>query len=193
MRFGINILALSVISTSTSNAFVTPITRATRPIFASTALNDVATEESADALETEPKDTTVTEVPLPDVAGHLAPAISKRISSDRIEKATKPRPYPLFLAEKTASVFDFSPASAKEMPRVKAKERLVVLGTGWGAAAFLKDIDTDKYDVTVISPRNHFVFTPMLAGASVGTVEYRSITRPIREVSSNYCSNVSKI
>jgi len=37
----------------------------------------------------------------------------------------------------------------------------------------------------VISPRNHFVFTPMLAGASVGTVEYRSITEPIREVNRN--------
>mmetsp|Transcript_1527 Transcript_1527/g.3278 ORF Transcript_1527/g.3278 Transcript_1527/m.3278 type:complete len:605 (+) Transcript_1527:108-1922(+) len=182
MRFGIIILAFSAISTSTSNAFVTPITRATRLISASTALNDVTTDESAEAIETESKDTTVTEVPLPDVADHVAPAISKHISPDRIEKATKPRPYPLFLAEKTASVFDFSPASAKEKPRVKAKERLVVLGTGWGAAAFLKDIDTDKYDVTVISPRNHFVFTPMLAGASVGTVEYRSITRPIREI-----------
>jgi len=36
--------------------------------------------------------------------------------------------------------------------------------------------------VTVISPRNYFLFTPMLAGASVGTVEYRSITEPIREI-----------
>ena len=58
----------------------------------------------------------------------------------------------------------------------------MVLGTGWGAAAFLKNIDTDKYDVTVISPRNYFVFTPMLAGASVGSVDFKSITEPIREV-----------
>ena len=62
------------------------------------------------------------------------------------------------------------------------RERVVVLGTGWGAAAFVKDIDTSRYDVTVISPRNYFLFTPMLAGASVGTVDYRSITQPIREV-----------
>jgi len=26
----------------------------------------------------------------------------------------------------------------------------------------------------VVSPVNHFVFTPMLASASVGTIEYRS-------------------
>ena len=62
------------------------------------------------------------------------------------------------------------------------KERIIVLGTGWGAASFLKSIDCNKYDVTVISPRNYFVFTPMLAGASVGTVEFRSITEPVREV-----------
>jgi len=59
-------------------------------------------------------------------------------------------------------------------------EKVVVLGTGWGAASFLKDADTDAFDVTVVSPRNFFLFTPMLAGSSVGTVEYRSITEPIR-------------
>ncbi|KAL3765214.1 hypothetical protein ACHAWO_009291 [Cyclotella atomus] len=62
------------------------------------------------------------------------------------------------------------------------KERLLVLGTGWGSAAFLKSISTSKYDVTVVSPRNYFVFTPMLAGASVGTVDFKSIIVPIREI-----------
>ena len=66
-----------------------------------------------------------------------------------------------------------------------AKEKLVILGAGWGAAALLQDIDTNRYDVTVISPRNFFVFTPMLAGASVGTVDVRSITQPIREFNRN--------
>jgi hypothetical protein len=28
--------------------------------------------------------------------------------------------------------------------------------------------------IVVVSPVNHFVFTPMLASASVGTIEYRS-------------------
>jgi len=35
-------------------------------------------------------------------------------------------------------------------------------------------------DVLIVSPRNYFVFTPMLAAASVGTVEYRSILEHIR-------------
>lgn len=41
-------------------------------------------------------------------------------------------------------------------------------------------IDSDKYEVIYVSPRNYFVFTPMLAAASVGTVDVRSITEPIR-------------
>ncbi|CAM9578122.1 unnamed protein product, partial [Laminaria digitata] len=60
--------------------------------------------------------------------------------------------------------------------------KVVVLGTGWAAHALLKEIDSTKLDVTTVSPRNFFLFTPMLAASAVGTVEYRSITEPIRKV-----------
>jgi len=60
------------------------------------------------------------------------------------------------------------------------KKKLVVLGSGWGAHALVKIIDTDKFDVVAISPRPYFIFTPMLAASSVGTVEYRSISEPMR-------------
>ncbi|CAE7456582.1 NDE1 [Symbiodinium microadriaticum] len=66
-------------------------------------------------------------------------------------------------------------ASAEE-----SRTRVVVLGTGWAAHAIAKIIDVSKVDVTVVSPRNYFIFTPMLAAASVGTVEYRSILEHIR-------------
>ena len=64
-------------------------------------------------------------------------------------------------------------------PRTR-KPRVVVLGSGWGAHAFVKVVDTDKFDVVAISPRPYFIFTPMLASSAVGTVEYRSITEPMR-------------
>lgn len=114
----------------------------------------------------------------------------KEMLAEKIAKATEPRPYPLFLAEKATEFVEtsvkglakpFQGAKPSPIPR-ELRKRIVVLGSGWGAASFLKGIDTDIFDVTVISPRNHFVFTPMLAGASVGTVEYRSITEPIREI-----------
>lgn len=38
----------------------------------------------------------------------------------------------------------------------------------------------DKFEVIYVSPRNYFIFTPLLAASSVGTVDVRSITEPIR-------------
>jgi len=37
-----------------------------------------------------------------------------------------------------------------------------------------------KYDVTVISPRNHFLFTPLLCSTTTGVLEFRSIMETIR-------------
>ena len=104
----------------------------------------------------------------------------------QMQQMMKPRSYPLFLAEKfaefaEATIHDVTKSFTAATNTVK-KERIVILGTGWGGASFLKFIDTNLYDVTIISPRNHFVFTPMLAGASVGTVEFRSICEPIRDI-----------
>ena len=113
---------------------------------------------------------------------------------------TLERAYPLFLAEKVSIVVEqfvnsfqskveseYEPITKNNIESTDnstllKREKIVILGSGWGSAAFLKEIDTKKFDVTVISPNNFFLFTPMLAGASVGTVEYRSITENIREV-----------
>uniref|UniRef100_A0A7S1TJV9 FAD/NAD(P)-binding domain-containing protein n=1 Tax=Erythrolobus australicus TaxID=1077150 RepID=A0A7S1TJV9_9RHOD len=60
------------------------------------------------------------------------------------------------------------------------RPRVIVLGCGWGGHALVKTIDTQKYQVVVVSPRNYFLFTPMLASSAAGTVEFRSICEPIR-------------
>ena len=57
--------------------------------------------------------------------------------------------------------------------------RLVVLGTGFAAFNLVKHLNND-FDVTVVSPRNHFLFTPLLPSTTVGTIEFRSIIEPIR-------------
>ncbi|KAH6660891.1 hypothetical protein BKA67DRAFT_549504 [Truncatella angustata] len=64
----------------------------------------------------------------------------------------------------------------------KQKPRLVILGGGWGGVAMLKELNTDEYHVTVISPKNYFLFTPMLPSATVGTLELRSLAEPIRRI-----------
>lgn len=92
----------------------------------------------------------------------------------KMQRITRPRAYPLFLAEKAAEIAEMavhgllhsnkkqhtyqsstvSPRGTSSQDWKSAtKERVVVLGSGWGAASFLKEIDTDQYDVTVISPR----------------------------------------
>ncbi|KAG9626951.1 external NADH-ubiquinone oxidoreductase-like protein, partial [Aureobasidium melanogenum] len=60
------------------------------------------------------------------------------------------------------------------------KKTLVILGTGWGAVSLLKKLDTENYNVIVISPRNYFLFTPLLPSCTTGTIEHRSIMEPVR-------------
>ncbi|KAF1995572.1 FAD/NAD(P)-binding domain-containing protein [Amniculicola lignicola CBS 123094] len=65
-------------------------------------------------------------------------------------------------------------------PPDPSKKTLVILGTGWGSVSLLKKLDTENYNVIVISPRNYFLFTPLLPSCTVGTIEHRSIMEPIR-------------
>jgi len=53
---------------------------------------------------------------------------------------------------------------------------------GWGAVPLLKHIDTQKYEVVCVSPRNYFLMTPLLPSVSVGTVETRTVIEPIRSL-----------
>ncbi len=46
--------------------------------------------------------------------------------------------------------------------------------------SLLRKVNTRAYDITLISPRNHFLFTPLLPSTTVGTIEFRSIIEPIR-------------
>jgi hypothetical protein len=64
----------------------------------------------------------------------------------------------------------------------KHKPKLVILGTGWGAVSLLKTLNVDEYHITVVSPSNQFLFTPMLPSATVGTLELRSLVEPIRGI-----------
>ncbi|KAI9683557.1 MAG: hypothetical protein M1829_004860 [Trizodia sp. TS-e1964] len=66
--------------------------------------------------------------------------------------------------------------------RKRDKPKLVILGTGWGSVALLKTLNPDDYHVTVVSPVNYFLFTPMLPSATVGTLELRSLVEPIRRI-----------
>jgi len=61
------------------------------------------------------------------------------------------------------------------------RPHLVILGTGFASFSLLKALRVNYYDVKVVSPRNHFLFTPLLPSTTVGTLEFRSIIEPIRQ------------
>lgn len=83
-----------------------------------------------------------------------------------------------------------SPAAAPPIvnapaPGAPARKRVVVLGSGWAAVSFIKSLDPEALarqgiDLTVVSPRGYFLYTPMLPAAAVGSVETRSICEPVR-------------
>ncbi|KAI9483513.1 MAG: hypothetical protein EXX96DRAFT_476665 [Benjaminiella poitrasii] len=70
----------------------------------------------------------------------------------------------------------------QEKKDTQSKPRLVILGSGWGAISVLKNLEKDKYNVTIISENNYFLFTPLLPSATVGTLELRSLIEPVRKI-----------
>ncbi|KAA1477791.1 FAD/NAD-P-binding domain-containing protein [Dentipellis sp. KUC8613] len=69
-----------------------------------------------------------------------------------------------------------------QLPFDSSKKTVVVLGSGWGSTSFIKNLDTSEYNVIVVSPRNFFLFTPLLPSVAVGTIDSKSILTPIRYV-----------
>jgi len=63
------------------------------------------------------------------------------------------------------------------------KEKMVILGTGWAAMSLVNALNLFRYDVTLVSPRNYFLFTPLLAEAVVGNVSAESLMEPVRNFS----------
>lgn len=70
----------------------------------------------------------------------------------------------------------------KSFSKYARQGRIVIVGSGWGGFELLRQIDRKAYEVIMVSPRNYFVFTPLLASTSVGTLEFRCVTEPIRQL-----------
>eukprot|EP00928_Gymnodinium_smaydae_P051733 TRINITY_DN3534_c0_g2_i1.p1 TRINITY_DN3534_c0_g2~~TRINITY_DN3534_c0_g2_i1.p1 ORF type:complete len:569 (-),score=72.59 TRINITY_DN3534_c0_g2_i1:326-2032(-) len=61
------------------------------------------------------------------------------------------------------------------------RKRVVVLGSGWGALSFVRKLDPMRFDVTIVSPRNYFFYTPLLAGVTTSTVKAHSVLEAVRQ------------
>ncbi|KAG5350541.1 hypothetical protein C0989_010520, partial [Termitomyces sp. Mn162] len=84
-----------------------------------------------------------------------------------------------------------SPGS--QLPFDETKKTVVILGSGWGATSLLKTLDTTEYNVVVISPKNFFLFTPLLPSVAVGTLNPRSIIQSTRYITRHKARGVAVI
>jgi NADH dehydrogenase FAD-containing subunit len=58
--------------------------------------------------------------------------------------------------------------------------RVLIAGSGFAALALLKTLNPRAHAVTIVSRRNHFLYTPLLPSTAVGTIEFRTIIEPVR-------------
>ena len=86
-------------------------------------------------------------------------------------------PENLPILRETLDAYD---SEMKELTSYKPK--LVVLGSGWASVGLLKNLKPGDYDVTVVSPQNYFLFTPLLPSAATGTLEVKSLMASIRKI-----------
>ncbi|KAG5651896.1 hypothetical protein H0H81_006977 [Sphagnurus paluster] len=98
-----------------------------------------------------------------------------------------------------------------QLPFDETKKTVVILGSGWGSTSLLKALDTTEYNVVcqlfsltcnpakhlwtqvVVSPKNFFLFTPLLPSVAVGTLSPRSIIQSTRYITRHKTRGVSVI
>ncbi|TKY47164.1 Internal alternative NAD(P)H-ubiquinone oxidoreductase A1 [Spatholobus suberectus] len=96
--------------------------------------------------------------------------------------------FPTFLSHFSSNAVEEKPCtkpveySGLEPTKPHEKPRVVVLGSGWAGCRLMKGLDPHVYDIVCVSPRNHMVFTPLLASTCVGTLEFRSVAEPIGRI-----------
>lgn len=73
-------------------------------------------------------------------------------------------------------------AASMKSEAKRTRPRVVILGSGWAGNTLARRLDKDLYDVRLVSPSNHFLFTPLLPSTAVGTLEFRAIQEPVRTI-----------
>lgn len=61
------------------------------------------------------------------------------------------------------------------------RQRVVILGSGWGGYTLSRHLSPAVYSPLVISPRSYFVFTPLLTDAASGSLDFSHIVEPVRD------------
>jgi len=73
------------------------------------------------------------------------------------------------------------------------KQTICVIGSGWGASSFIKNIDTEKYDVVVISKNENFIYTPLLPYSIFKNINLKCHINTINDKVTYVKNNVSDV
>lgn len=65
----------------------------------------------------------------------------------------------------------------------KNRERVVILGSGWGGYKLSRALSPTTFSPLIVSPRSYFVFTPLLTDAASGSLDFSNIVEPVRDPS----------
>ncbi|CAI7641314.1 unnamed protein product [Penicillium bialowiezense] len=71
--------------------------------------------------------------------------------------------------------------SATSPTSEEQKERVVILGSGWGGYTLSRRLSPKTFAPLVISPRSYFVFTPLLTNTASGSLDFSNIVEPVRD------------
>jgi NADH dehydrogenase len=61
------------------------------------------------------------------------------------------------------------------------KERVVILGSGWGGYTMSRRLSPKTFSPIIVSPRSYFVFTPLLTDTASGSLDFSNIVEPVRD------------
>jgi len=73
------------------------------------------------------------------------------------------------------------------------KQTICVIGSGWGSSSFIKNIDTDKYEVILVSKNENFIYTPLLPYSIFRNINLKCNITDINEKITYVKNNVSNV
>ncbi len=111
---------------------------------------------------------------------HLIPR--NALAIHQLSRTSLPSCSMLFSTDPAAAAISFHEDNTQTIDDPNRKPRVVILGSGWGGYTLARRLQKELFDVRVVSPANHFLFTPLLPSTAVGTLEFRAIQEPVRTI-----------
>ncbi len=73
------------------------------------------------------------------------------------------------------------------------KKTICVIGSGWGASSFIKNIDTNKYNIIVVSKNENFIYTPLLPYSIFKNIKVKCFIKDINQDVQFLKNNISDV